>query len=269
MYFVRPTFLISAVAISFYVLFRHRKRWGATTAAAVLWLLAFVGYSFACFRSLVPPYYESSRLDFGGRSFWVAVAGNLISPSRGLVIFVPAVLIVFYLVLRYRSFLSNRAIVNVALVCVVGQLVLVSSYRRCEAGVCLQSLWWGGHSYGPRLMTDVLPWLVLLAIYGIEAQLQALRVGSIARQRWLRCSGWAAATAACSLSIVINGGGAISRASLQWNLRPTNIDWNPDRLWDWRDPQALAFLRGVRSPDIQRQESEPSPRSGSTGEARK
>lgn len=42
-------------------------------------------------------------------------------------------------------------------------------------------------------------------------------------------------------SMIVHGHGAISWAPYVWNNVPDNIDLNPARLWDWRDPQ---FARG-------------------------
>jgi hypothetical protein len=30
--------------------------------------------------------------------------------------------------------------------------------------------------------------------------------------------------------------------SVQWNGEPVNVDFHPNRVWDWSDPQ---FLRGL------------------------
>ena len=35
--------------------------------------------------------------------------------------------------------------------------------------VSLWPTWWGGYSYGPRLIADALPWMALLAILGLAA----------------------------------------------------------------------------------------------------
>jgi hypothetical protein len=40
-------------------------------------------------------------------------------------------------------------------------------------------------------------------------------------------------------SITLNGIGATSINALWWNVRPTNIDHDHARLWDWRHPQFL------------------------------
>jgi hypothetical protein len=45
------------------------------------------------------------------------------------------------------------------------------------------------------------------------------------------------------MSVFIHSRGARIADVYIWNVSPDNIDQNPSRLWDLRDPQ---FLRGLR-----------------------
>jgi hypothetical protein len=92
LYFVRPTFCIPIVGISAYLLFYHRRSLGAYIVTGCVWLAAFVAYSRYYFGVNLPNYYRADRLTFD--SFWEALAGNLISPSRGLFIYVPVLVFV-------------------------------------------------------------------------------------------------------------------------------------------------------------------------------
>jgi hypothetical protein len=66
--------------------------------------------------------------------------------------------------------------------------------------------WWGGYGYGARLMTEVVPWLVLLGTLGWAA------VPETERPR--RRIGAALAAALVGVGIVLNGIGAISRSAV-------------------------------------------------------
>ena len=49
----------------------------------------------------------------------------------------------------------------------------------------------------------------------------------------------------CGLAVIsamIHAQGALFYEPHMWNVNPVNIDSNPDRAWDWRDPQ---FLRAI------------------------
>ena len=69
--------------------------------------MGFIIYSWTYFGQLLPDYYrQGSALHIGG---WAAsFTGCLISPSRGLLVFVPSVLSVSYLIARYWSALPAR-----------------------------------------------------------------------------------------------------------------------------------------------------------------
>src|SRR5262249_39786477 len=104
--------------------------------------------------------------------------------------------------------------------------------------------WWGGHSFGSRFTTGLVPWFVLLSILGVQAMLRHRQtvVSSPIRYRLELAS----AAVLLLLSVAINGLGAVNLATWVWNMEPSNIDYNDYRLWDWRQPQFLAGL--VRPP---------------------
>jgi hypothetical protein len=88
--------------------------------------------------------------------------------------------------------------------------------------------WWGGYSYGPRLLTDVLPGLfVLLCVALSEAVKQRFRAAR------------AALLALGTLSFGINTlQGLYNPAVKRWNAEPS-IDRRPELVFDWRYPQFL------------------------------
>ena len=229
MYFVRPTFSVHVFAVSVYILIFHRRQFLPLAITGGAWLAGFVAYSWFHFGQLLPNYYRASRLEFD--SFWVALAGNLISPARGVLIYVPSLLFVTYLLVRYRRNLPYLRLVWLSLAIIAGHLAIVSSFNH----------WWGGHSFGPRLTTGLVPWFVLLGILG---------VGAMLRQREERASASPARwriELACGVLLVlasafINTRGATSHATWLWNMRPAEIDQHPERLWDWNQPQFLAGM---------------------------
>ena len=227
-YFVRPTFAIHIAAITIYLLLFYRRIFLKYALTGAAWSAVFVLYSWWHFHQLLPSYYRASRLQF--ESFGVALAGNLISPSRGFLIYVPVIAFVAYLLARFWNALIDQRLAWLALSIIVAQLITVSGF----------SHWWGGHSFGARLMTGVVPWLVLLAILGIDELLR--RRGMLPAQAGL--IRWRVELTAGGLllllSIFINTLGATAHATWLWNVRPKEIDSHPERLWDWRQPQFLA-----------------------------
>lgn len=227
-YFVRPTNAAHIIAISVYILIYHRQFFIAYAVTGAVWFAGFIFYSWHNYRQLLPSYYQSNRLNFS--VFWTALAGNLISPARGLLVYVPALLFVAYLLARYWNHLEFRRLVVLSLSIFVLHLIAVSGFPH----------WWGGHSFGPRFMTGLLPWMLLLAVLGLRALLswrEAHRESS-QQSRWR--AQLLAGGALLFASMFINARGAMSHSTWLWNTRPIGVDERPERLWDWREPQFLA-----------------------------
>lgn len=227
-YFVRPTFALPIGAITVYILIYHRRLFFPYAAAGSAWFTVFVVYSWYHFNQVLPNYYFVYE-HFGATPVWLALFGNLVSPSRGLLVFVPVLFFVGYLLIRYRAALPLRRLVVLSLLIVVVHLIVVSSH----------SPWYGGHCYGPRYSTGIVPWFYLLAVAGVQARRSASKKtpGLPASRRRLEAS---VGALLLLLSVTINALGATSHATWLWNSRPVNVDQNPDRVWDWRHPQFLA-----------------------------
>ena len=235
-YFVRPTNSVSILAITVYILIFHRTLFIRYAGTGAAWFAAFVAYSLHNFGQIVPRYYRGYPLRLG--SFWTAVAGNLISPSRGLFVFVPVLMFVIYLLARYWRKLPLPRLVVLALAAAAGHLVLVS---------CVDA-WWAGHSYGPRYLTDMVPWFVLLGILGVTAMLDSHGEPRTQSRSFGFRIELVVAGILLLLSVLIHGHGAFSHAARMWNVKPVDVDQQPARVWDWRRPQFLAGLLPVQPP---------------------
>lgn len=230
MYFVRPTSAVTVVAVTVYMFTCYRKQFIAYAATGAAWLAGFIAYSWHHFGQLVPDYYHmATALNFN--KFWAAIAVHLVSPSRGLIIYVPVLIFVIYLLVRYREGLIFPRLVVLAAAVIAGHLVVISMFPN-----------WGGGCYGPRFTTSVVPWFVLLGIVAIKSMLAW-------RQRWATEEHWLSrsltpmlGSVLVALSVFINARGAISDETWKWNAWPINIDEQPERVWDWRYPQFLAGL---------------------------
>ena len=258
-YFVRPTFAIHIAAITVYILIFHRRSFLKYALTGAAWFAGFVFYSWFHFHRILPTYYAAGRLQF--QTFWTALAGNLISPARGVLVYVPVLLFVGFLLVRYWKYVVHKRLVWLSLSIIAGQLIAVSGF----------SHWWGGHSFGARMTTGLVPWFVLLGVLSVfamqrhlrqskeddnlsglapvaleSADVAALLVEQPKRRQVATLQRPAPRVALTAggvlllLSVVINTLGATSHATWLWNLRPQEIDRHPERLWDWRQPQFLA-----------------------------
>jgi hypothetical protein len=142
---------------------------------------------------------------------WVGAAGLLVSPSRGLFVFSPVVLIALIGLIPALRALPYHGL-GWAL---SGSFALYLAYA-------VYTVWWGGHSYGPRYLLDFLVCLTPPA---------AIALDRVIVSPWTRglCG------AALAWSMVAAGTGAFY--SDNWNTSPAEVDKHHERLWDWSDSQ--------------------------------
>jgi hypothetical protein len=153
----------------------------------------------------------------------VGLTGLLVSPSRGLLVFSPVVLVAVAGCFRLRHAANSE--LRWLTVAAGTQILVYSAY----------SVWWGGHSYGPRLLLDVVPLLAPLAAVGLPWWTS---IRSRALVAWVLLA-W---------SITVSATGAFVFPHERWNTSPTNVDRFHERLWDWRDPQFVRAWRAGLSP---------------------
>ena len=152
---------------------------------------------------------------------WIGAFGLLVSPNRGILIFSPVLLLVLAGV---RRSLSGPRDLRLAWLLGASAAVFVvyGSY----------SVWWGGFTFGPRYMLDLLVPLTPAAAFGVEAALS---------RPWSR---WLAATL-LAWSVVVAATGAFMYPNDAWNTSPESVDLHHQRVWDWRDMQIVrAWKRG-------------------------
>lgn len=222
-FFCRPTALVTAVAVTAYVALHHRRLLVPYLATGGAWLVAFVGWSWLTFGTLLPTYYRKGS-EIQWRGVAEGFAGILVSPSRGQLVFVPSTLFVVYLAARYARRMPLRGLILPSLIAVVGYLLLIAIFPT----------WHGGHGYGPRYLTPLVPWLALLAALGLAGSLDPRARG----RRWE----WAGGAILLACGVLVQARGAFARETWVWNAVPDNISLRPARVWSVRDAQPLAGL---------------------------
>lgn len=231
-YALRPTNALVVAGFSLLIAISHRDQMAPFLGGLLAVLVAFVAVNVASFGRVLPPYFAAGRISVHP-DYLTALAANLVSPARGLLLFSPVVALSIagcLLQIRRRAL---RPLDVVAAGCVVGQLLVVSAQNEG---------WWAGHAFGPRFMSDVLPLLAYLALPALVALIGARGVPH--PSRLARAAAGAVAVVA-AVSIVVNAEGAYLRASTCWNVTPVNIDRQPSRVWDVDNPQILAGYRAI------------------------
>ena len=257
-YAMRPTDSIVIIIIAVWVLVAQRRHLLAVVVGALPPLVVLVAVDLAVYHQPLSPYYTGGQsFDVSG-TMAVALAGNLVSPARGLFVFCPLVVLsVAGVVVRWRAgeltaFWKALAVIPIL------HWIVISAFKH----------WWGGDSYGPRFFTDLMPVFVVLALPAVEAiarwvapsRTPASEDGAAADPEAAGGTGptavvtrpglrWRRVLVALTIlaliwSVVVNAQGAILRSAWCWNNVPTAVDAHPARLWGWSDPQ---FARGLRT----------------------
>jgi hypothetical protein len=227
-YTVRPTNSLPILFLTLYVFIEYRRYLPGYLLGAFLIAMPFLLLNRSLWGDWLPPYFRPQRLA-NNPQFLEALAGNLISPARGLLIYSPVLLFAGYgIVLKMRK--SEFSKLDGALLGIfIVHWLAISSFKH----------WSGGASYGPRFFTDLLPFL----IYFLIPVLQEIRMPSTARQ-WVLGSSLVILVA---ISFFMHYRGATRPATWDWNGAylhvVDSVDDDPARLWDWSDPQ---FWRGLR-----------------------
>ena len=223
-YFCRPPLSLAIGGVAVFIFLSRRRFVMPFLTTGMAWAGLFVLYSFRTFGSWLPPYFLSSHLESGRlagglllTSYPEGMLGTLFSPGRGLFVYVPMAALVIYLVIRRWRWIPEKGLAISAMGVCLAHWQLVSMFRN----------WWGGQSFGPRLMSDLVPWLFLLAVLAV-AGLRA--AGAEGRFQW---TPWKVAVVALAVaaSVFVNARGAV----VQETQRGAGI-------WNWRYPQFMAGL---------------------------
>jgi hypothetical protein len=148
-------------------------------------------------------------------------SGTLFSPNRGLFVFCPWIALALAVapVPAVARRLASHRLLCWLLGALVPYLIVYSKY----------SVWWGGHCFGPRYWTDVIPLFALLLAFALDWMWERSRIL------------FALAMLAIAWSIALQAIGAFCSTS-DWNLFPKNVDQHHERLWDWRDTEISRCL---------------------------
>lgn len=222
-FFTRPTAILFIAVVLIFLFLRHRAAFWPTAVVSATCLLAFILFSWQVYGQWLPPYYASdSWIDPG--NVILALYGLLASPSRGLFIYNAFFLVTLLGSITYFSELRQKAIFWLAVIWFGLHLLLVASTRN----------WWGGYSYGPRLLTDSFPalFLISLMVWQQMRQRATRRTRILALSLLFLLGGW---------SVYLNSyQGLFNLEALRWNgAIPPDVDRHPEIVFQWQYPQFL------------------------------
>ncbi len=216
----RPTNVAFAVAFGLYVAVRHRRVLVPFMAGASLPVAFQIAYSLVYFGEPFWNPFPVSSIRWRGQPTQT-LAGLLFSPSRGLFVYSPVLIFAVAGMVRALRCGGDALVRAIA----AGMLLDLALYARWWE-------WWGGGSYGPRLLADPSP---LLCFAIAPAAALAFRG---ARPR-------AVFGVLLAVSVVAHAAGAFWDDGT-WNERLKGAT-RPAALWSWTDNQLVGSLRAAAS----------------------
>ena len=157
-------------------------------------------------------------------SIWPGLIGLYLSPGRGLLIYTPVA--IFALCAFLPGTMAARRQHNLLLVTSVAFIIFESLV------ISRSVIWWGGYCWGPRLLTELVPPLIILMALGVS---------------WIHRPWPRRAFAVLALySLLIQAIGVFFYPNGHWDGTPEEVDAAHGRLWNWRDnPIARTVSGGV------------------------
>jgi hypothetical protein len=236
---MRPTNAVALVLGTILVLWKTPTRARAAYIVGVFavfvpWALVTLHY----YGAPLQPYDQASKLGLSS-TFFESVAAQFVSPSRGLLVFSPIVLVAIAgAVIAWK----RKATTPLEILCAAAVPCYV-------VAIALFPIWWAGTSFGPRFMTETLPFLFLLSLPFVNWVI-AGRSEKPGRRPLTYRIGVAGAVVLLACSVLINAQGGVLRSSICWNLKAhdvESVDQNPARVWSWNDPQVVYAFGAVRT----------------------
>lgn len=217
---IRPTngLLLPPLAVVLWLRSARVLDYFRALVPSALAAIAIAGYNFAIFHHLRGGY---TAVPLNGNPM-EGLLGLLFSPGRGLLVYTP---IAFFALAafspRARETLRQHRLVVVA----------ASSFSLLHIGFfTVFPMWWGGYCWGPRLLTEILPPIMVLMAVGLPA----------IRGRAMTSAFAAMALYCCFVQAL----GVYCYPKGRWDQLPVSVDMDPARLWNWKDNPLIRTARG-------------------------
>ncbi len=221
----RPTAALTIILVGLYIGMLEFKQpqkllksYSAFSIGVLLNVLFFVIYNGIFYKSVENQGYANQLFKNWVDTFPVSFFGVWISPSKGILVYSPV--FVFSLVGAWRA-LKSKSLLNILFTIIIVLHTLVISFWK---------YWFGGWSYGYRLSSDVIPYLVLLLIPYINSPLY-----EITKKIFFTC---------IVTSVLIELTGLVYFDGIwhaAYDRGYTNIGW----LWSIKDSEFVFYARRI------------------------
>ena len=218
----RPTGLVAGGFLALYVLLKCRKR-AVFFLIPLLLLLTVVTFLNLQMYDKIFGGYQGQVNHFAiptvQRIFYL-----LMSPSRGLLTFVPCVILLIFFIPRISQ--KKVDLLTLSLLAAAGEVGIYSCW----------SVWWGGNCFGPRLLADCIMWCLL----GIVA---ANRY-SLPPQHLMAKMGWLGSIFLVAYSVCLHTTGAIY-GDKNWDR--DYLKRHQEALMHWKKSSIMWTLTDIRN----------------------
>ncbi len=234
--FTRPTNALIALPLAVHLWRTRRDGFRAFAIAAAFPLLLLAAYSQVMLGS-VTALGQGQHMRFGSNPL-EGIVGVLVSPARGLFVFSPVLLMGL---LALPAVFARRAVDQEAEAAsapgpdarsraLLRPLLVGTALVILVHGVW--HVWWGGHSFGYRLLTETLPGMVLLLAFAWETRIRASQPLVVLTAGLFVLSLWA------------NAMGALVAPCGQ-DTHPDMLDQHPRRVWELKNTELIRCTQRV------------------------
>lgn len=233
--FNRPSDSMLLLPLIAYILSLKDRKIIIYLISALCASLPFMAYNYYFFGNILGGYSSVASFSFNADTF-VNILGLLISPSRGLLIYTPVVLMALPGIWNVKK-IDNKSIrqfLYLAFIAVLLEILVYGSFK----------IWWAGWSYGPRFLTGTLPFIAVFISLSLPKDINFKRIN---KREALVIAMLVILLIPSIFSQLI---GAFCYPNGNWDGDP-NIDYNVGRLWDWNDTQMKrSFNAGPAKPSV-------------------
>lgn len=226
----RPSNIIIGLLLMLYVIWQYKKNAWKFIIAPIILGTSFIIYNYYYFDSILGGYnmiYDVIRARAGGidiKYIFEGITGTLFSPSRGIFIYSPIILLS---ILGVKYAWSRKEVVFKFI-----PFIIIFSWLF----VICNSIWWDGYSYGNRKISDLLPFIFILIAFFPFSKIKSKFVNSII-------------IILIIISFLIHLNGFLFYDYGDWNGKPYSVDDsvnNKEKLWGWKDNQIKReFMGGI------------------------
>lgn len=224
----RPADVWIAALAAFYVVLKYRQSAWRFFPGPIVCASALLIYNQSIFGNPLGGYAilngpdAAAYFNYFSPEFPVHLAAILVSPNRGLFAYSPILIFAFWGMIRWWRQEDNKLTSpeGFFLAAILIFLVQMGAYG-----------WWtGGHCYGYRILTDILPFICFFFYRLPEKILAKKMIGLL----FITCLGW---------SVFVQYVGAFHYPGGGWNSQPVNIIQDRSRVWDIADLQIIREWR--------------------------